>query len=80
MVHQYKLHIDNDPTKHPFSVDNPYKGVYYLPKYNDFIMFSKFNQSDGNITGYYAKCRFVNNSPDKAELFSIGSNVTESSK
>ena len=47
---------------------------------NNFMMFSKFNQSDGNITGYYAKCRFVNNSPDKADLFSIGSNVTESSK
>ena len=44
------------------------------------MMFSKFNQSDGNITGYYATCRFVNNSPDKAELFYIGSNVTESSK
>ena len=46
----------------------------------DFIMFSKAPQSDGNIKGYYAETRFINNSPLKAELFSISSEVTESSK
>ena len=72
---QYKLHIDNDPTKHPFSVDNPYKGVYYLPKYNDFIMFSKFEQGDSGVLGYYAKARFVNDSKEKAELFAVSSEI-----
>jgi hypothetical protein len=46
----------------------------------DFIMFSKYNQSDGDIKGYYMEVQFVNNSPYKAELFSVGSEVTESSK
>ena len=57
--------------------------------FTEFIMFSKVlidpkgrstHQSDGNILGYYAQTNFINNSPHKAELFSIGSNVTESSK
>ena len=57
--------------------------------FTGFIMFSKVlidpkkrstYQSDGNILGYYAQTNFINNSPHKAELFSIGSNVTESSK
>jgi len=47
---------------------------------NDFIMFSKYNQSDGDIKGYYAEVKFVNSSMDKAELFSVGSEITESSK
>jgi len=47
---------------------------------NDFIMFSKYNESNGDIKGYYAEVKFVNNSTDKAELFSVGSEITESSK
>ena len=47
---------------------------------DDFIMFSKYNQSDGDIKGYYMEVQFINNSPDKAELFSVSSEVTESSK
>ena len=35
---------------------------------NDFIMFSKYNESNGDIKGYYAEVKFVNNSTDKAEL------------
>ena len=46
----------------------------------DFIMFSKYNESNGDIKGYYAEVKFVNNSTDKAELFSVGSEITESSK
>ena len=46
----------------------------------DFIMFSKYDQSDGDIKGYYMEVQLVNNSRDKAELFSVGSEVTESSK
>ncbi len=72
---QYKLHVDDDPTKHPFSVANPYFGRYYQPKPNDFIMFSKFEQGDSGVLGYYAKARFVNDSKEKAELFAVSSEI-----
>jgi len=32
------------------------------------------------LLGYYASVNFVNNSTDKIELFSVGSDVVESSK
>ena len=43
-------------------------------------MFSKFNQTDGDIIGYYAQARFKNNSSAKAELFSVGSEIIINSK
>ena len=46
----------------------------------DFIMFSKYNQSDSDVKGYYMEVKLVNNSRKKAELFSLSSEVTESSK
>ena len=46
----------------------------------DFLMFSKHNQSNDDIKGYYMKVKLVNDSKQKAELFSLGSEVTESSK
>ena len=47
----------------------------------DYIMFAK-NQSinTSSLLGYYADTTFKNNSTDKAELFSVNSEVTESSK
>ena len=33
-----------------------------------------------SMLGYYASVNFVNNSTEKAELFSVGSEITESSK
>ena len=72
---QYNLHVDNDPTTHPFSVDNPYTGIYHTPKITDFIMFSKFSQGDSGVLGYYAKARFVNDSKEKAELFAVSSEI-----
>jgi len=51
------------------------------PGVNDFIMFAK----DGSINisglvGYYAEVKIKNNSRKKAEMFSIASEVTPSSK
>jgi hypothetical protein len=43
-------------------------------------MFSKYNQMDGDVNGYYAEATFQNNSKTKAELFSVGSEVTINSK
>lgn len=47
----------------------------------DFLMFSK-NKSVNNssLLGYYAEIKLVNNSTEKAELFSIGSEIVQSSK
>ena len=63
----YTLHVDNS-------------GYTAAVNTGDFIMFSKYDQSDGDIKGYYMEVQFVNNSREKVELFSVGSEVTESSK
>ena len=48
---------------------------------NQYIMFAKEKKANTtSLSGYYADIQFVNNSKDKAELFSVGSEVTESSK
>jgi|7_EtaG_2_1085326.scaffolds.fasta_scaffold03251_5 hypothetical protein len=47
----------------------------------EYIMFAKEKKANTtSLSGYYADIQFVNNSKDKAELFSVGSEVTESSK
>ena len=43
-------------------------------------MFSKYNQMDGDVNGYYAQATFKNNSTEKAELFSVGSEIIINSK
>ena len=49
--------------------------------YQYFIMFAKNNAVNlSSVLGYYAKARFVNNSMNRAELFSVGSEVQQSSK
>ena len=63
----YVLHVDN-------------LGYNAVVNIDDFIMFSKYNQSDSDVKGYYMEVRLINNSKEKAELFSISSEVTESSK
>jgi len=52
----------------------------YVPIQGDFIMFSKYSQTDGDVIGYYAKAKFTNNSVEKAEIFSVGSEVIINSK
>lgn len=52
-----------------------------LPAANDYIMFEKNKQvNTSGLKGYYADIKFVNNSRTEAKLFSIGSEVSESSK
>ena len=51
------------------------------PRITDYIMFSKNKQvNSSSIIGYYAKAHFVNNSTKEIELFSVGSEIFESSK
>lgn len=52
-----------------------------LPALGDYIMFSKNKEvNSSSIKGYYAEVKLVNASKEKIELFSIGSNISESSK
>ena len=51
------------------------------PSSGDFISFVKDKKvNTSSLLGYYASINFVNNSTNKIELFSVGSEVTESSK
>lgn len=51
------------------------------PPLGSFIMFGKDKRVNTNdLLGYYAKVKFVNNSPEKIEMFSAGSEIQESSK
>lgn len=51
------------------------------PAINDFIMFSKNTSvNNSSLLGYYAEVKLTNTRTDKIELFSIGSEVTQSSK
>ena len=43
-------------------------------------MFSKYDQTDGDVNGYYAEAKFSNDSKVKAELFSVGSEIIINSK
>ena len=44
-------------------------------------MFEKNSQvNSSSIKGYYASVKFINHSTSEVELFSIGSEVSESSK
>ena len=48
---------------------------------SNYIMFAKEKKSNTtSLLGYYADVQFTNNSREKAELFSVGSEITESSK
>jgi len=61
------------------SVDHP--GNLNAPNVGDFIMFGKDRSVNmSSLLGYYAKFRIKNNSTDKAEMYSISVDVTESSK
>jgi hypothetical protein len=51
------------------------------PTTTSFILFSKTAKVNTNgIKGYYAEMQFKNDSTDYAELFLVGSNISESSK
>jgi len=51
------------------------------PVGNEYISFAKDKQvNSSSLVGYYAEAKFINNSTEKAELFSVGSEVSESSK
>jgi hypothetical protein len=66
-----------------YETDSDGDGVddVFPPGINDYISFAKDKQiNSSSLVGYYAEAKFINNSKEKAELFSVGSEVSESSK
>ena len=52
-----------------------------VPTTSDFIFFSKDDKVNlTSLLGYFASTKFVNTSTAKAELFSVGCEIAESSK
>ena len=52
-----------------------------LPNAGDYIFFGKSSATNTpGLIGYYADVEMINDSKNEAELFSIGSDVVESSK
>ena len=52
-----------------------------LPSASDFIMFAKDRSANmSSLLGYFAEFKIRNNSTEKAEMYSISVDVTESSK
>jgi hypothetical protein len=52
-----------------------------MPTENDFVFFSKDNiVNTGDLKGYFAEVKFINNSNKEAELFQISMGVEQSSK
>jgi len=66
---QYTLHVDDSMLASPPSIN-----------VGAFIMFSKYDQSDGNVLGYYARAKFVNDSKQEAEIYVVSSEVVINSK
>ena len=72
------------------SIDPIQVGVFYTdlanggvnpPAINDYIMFEKDKQvNSSSLIGYYANVELVNDSKGAIKLFSLGSEVSESSK
>lgn len=53
----------------------------YEPEEGDFLMFAKDTSVNiSGLVGYYAEVEIKNNSKEKAEMFSIGSEISPSSK
>ena len=70
------VQYDNDPDGIPNSGDE----IVSTPM-GSFISFVKDKKANtSSLLGYYMSVNLINNSKDKIELFSIGSQVSESSK
>tara|TARA_R100000458_G_scaffold59264_1_gene69317 strand:- start:2648 stop:3208 length:561 start_codon:yes stop_codon:yes gene_type:complete len=69
-----QIDVYDDGTNGDVAVDDT--TYSYIPKKDDFVMFSKYSQGDTGVLGYFAKAKLVNNSRQKAEIFAISSEIT----
>ena len=75
-----KFGVVNSMIADPPTVKVVYDGAT-TPSNSDYIMFEKDKQvNSSSLIGYYANVKLTNNSTKKIELFSLGSEVSESSK
>tara|TARA_R100001463_G_scaffold51323_1_gene101994 strand:- start:158 stop:547 length:390 start_codon:yes stop_codon:yes gene_type:complete len=80
------IDIEYNELTEEFDITVRYDDVFYpsasnLPSSGDYISFVKNKQvNTTSLLGYYASINFVNDSKEKAELFSFGSEFSESSK
>ena len=75
-----EIHIN--ATNNVFNITVEYDSLIVgVPPTDAFISFAKEKKvNTSSLLGHYADIKFINNSTEKAELFSIGSEVVESSK
>ena len=68
-------------TKNPDVITCEIASNTVRPNNNSFILFTKDNKANiSGILGYYAEVEMRNNSKAKSELFSVGTEIFESSK
>ena len=95
-TNQLQITLSNIPIILNWKASNPPPGGYLYPLFNqitflqdqggdvmvgDYCMFVKSNiVNTSSLRGYYADVKLENNSTDKIELFSVGSEITLSSK
>ena len=77
----------NNPSPHDINIIVEYDSTilnesFWIDVVPDaFISFAKEKKvNTSSLVGYYADAKFINDSKEKAELFSVGSEVAESSK
>ena len=64
-----------------YNIEVTVTNIIALPTSGSYIFFSKDNSVNlASLKGYHAEVKFVNDSTERAELFSIGLQVEESSK
>ena len=73
--------VPNNPNGFIVTVEEPQATLITPPASGDFIFFAKNNMAEvSSLKGYYGELTIENNSRQKAELFSIAAEITESSK
>ena len=75
--------IESSPVISTITVDMPtaLSSLYGPPQQGDFIMFSKDNKVNlSSLVGYYSTIKLRNSSKKQAELFTVNSDFSESSK
>ena len=79
----YSIEIDPIVVRVIYNDDpgNSGAATVFAPPAGSYIMFEKDKQvNSSSLMGYYANVKLMNDSTSKIELFSLGSEVTESSK
>lgn len=73
LTEMWDVEVQYDDVIYPNTSDLPQSGSYI-----SFVKDKRVNTT--SLLGYYANVNFVNDSKEKAELFSFGSEFSESSK